>query len=93
MEIKTLLNHYQIVPQKSRRTEYGDLLDLFLPKLNEGRAERKLPLLTHARLARMLKKGGVSQTYLYAFYKECERANNFSAFFWWKLKQYAAHNK
>lgn len=86
--IQKIFETYEVKVLKSRRTERGDLLDDFLKNLNPPRLEAGFDLLTHSRLARDLSRAGLKSTHeLYVFYKECERANIFSAYFWFKLKE------
>lgn len=84
--ISRSLGNLELKIVKSRRTEYGDQLNLFLEKLNPGRVETGRSPLTHARLARTLKRGKIPPSFLYAFYQECNNARNFASYFWWRVK-------
>lgn len=89
MLIKDLFQNWK-VPSRStkRRTQRGDLLDEFLNELNPPRVESGYKELSHAWLSKILKdKKITNEESMYVFYQECKRSNNFSKYFWWKLKQ------
>lgn len=72
------------VKENNRGSQRGDMLDKFLAKLNPSRIAAGYKPLTHARLSMMLSHLHTDQ--LYPFYKDCQRAKNFSAYFHWSLK-------
>lgn len=59
-------------------------MEKFLERVNRGRTESGYPAITMKRLAHMLAHIPTDQ--LYPFYRDCERAQKFSAYFWWSLK-------
>lgn len=78
-----LFNKKKIKIQKGG-SESGELLDRFLDKLNPLRIEARYHALTHARGSKLLE--GVPTEGLHPFYRDCERAQNFSKYFWWALR-------
>lgn len=74
--------HFKFEEKKSRRSEKGDLIDTFLLKINEARVKDGFKKVSFGRMAKLLKGQD-----LYPFLKECERAKNFSKYFWFKIKQ------
>ena len=66
----------------------------FLDELNKGRGKgTKWKEYTAGRLMGMLGKAGMSKQGYRNFLVDCQKANNFSAFFHWKLKQIKSNNK
>jgi hypothetical protein len=59
---------------------------MFLERLNRCREQsaKQLKPLTYGRLAKTFEK--VPTGDLYPFYRLCEQAKSFSAFFWWSFK-------
>lgn len=84
--MNSLLNNYTFEITSSRRTERGDLIDGFLEKLNPSRIENGYKPLRFALLSKMFSERRMDKHQIYAFYKDCERAKNFSSYFWWALK-------
>ncbi len=78
------MSRFQVV-QGNRGSTRSDLLDRFLERLNPPRLAAGYRPLSHGRLAAMFK--GVPTGDLYPFFKDCERANDFSRFFWWSFKE------
>lgn len=72
-------------PLKSPRSERGELIGLFLERLNNDRLGSKYKPLTAARVGMMLRF--LKTPDLRAFFRECEYAGNFSKFFWWRFKE------
>lgn len=83
---QSLLQGYKVVVKKTRRTERGDLLELFLSRINPARLEKKLTPLSIAFMSRFFSMRKMDVSQVYQFYKDCDRANNFSAYFWWSTK-------
>lgn len=86
-EIKDLFSNYRIaVPSTGRHSERGDLITKFLEALNPPRLEIGLKPLSPAYISWKFAsvKMGVDQ--IYRFYKDCERAKNFSSYFWYAFK-------
>ncbi len=82
-----LFSRYRFSTVKSRNTEYGDMLNKFLDKLNPDRVSNNFSPLAIGRLAGELKRAKYATSQLYAFYQECERAKNFSSYFWFRIKE------
>jgi hypothetical protein len=84
----TLFRKYQKVPDKRHRSERGDLVEIFLSRLNPGRKAKGYPLLSHGRLAYLLT--GIKTADLYYLLSVCNDAERrgypFSAIFWRELK-------
>lgn len=77
------LSRFQV--EKGHHGSYrGDMLEKFLARVNLGRQESGYPPFTMKRLAFMLSH--VPTWQLEPFWRECERARCFSAFFFWSLK-------
>lgn len=72
-------------------SERAELIGQFLVRLNQARVGTKWKPLTARAVA--VKLGHVPTRDLYAFLKECERAQSFSAFFFWALKSHDVHRK
>jgi hypothetical protein len=70
--------------EKSSSTERGMYYDMFLARLNPPRLAGGFNKLSPAFLAKKLQ--GIPTADLHAFYQQCERANNFSRYFWWALR-------
>ncbi len=78
----SLFSKYEnMKPSKSRRSLEGDMIMMFMEKLNAGREETGYPKITFGRMKKLLKPYD-----MYVFYMQCEGANNFGRFFWWKIK-------
>lgn len=60
-------------------------INKFLVRINPDRILKGYRELQYPAMASMFQK--IPTDDLYAFYRECEKAKNFSAFFWWKMKQ------
>lgn len=72
-----------VATEKSRKTERGELMRYFQTYLNASRAHAKLPLLTMARMGRILQ--GIPTKDLYYLKSICSKAKNFSKKFWWEI--------
>lgn len=70
-------------PQKAPRSEREELVGMFLERLNNARLGTKYKPLTGRAVA--VKLSHIPTGDLWAFYQQCERANNFSAYFFWAL--------
>ena len=68
---------------KTRATERGELMGYFCTKLNRSRVEDGLPLITMARMGKLLEK--IPTKDLYYLKSVCDSALNFSKKFWWLL--------
>jgi hypothetical protein len=81
----TDLSRFKVV-QGNRGSARGDVLDMFLSRLNPDRVAKGFKPLTHSRLSVML--AHIKETDdLHAFYRQCDQAGiPFSAFFHWSLK-------
>lgn len=76
-----------IATSHSYRSEFGDMLDQFLGRINPDREKAGYTKFNHARLATELKRAKIPPSYLYTFYKNCEQARDFSRFFHWFLRE------
>lgn len=84
---QSLLQGYKLQETKrTRRTERGDLLDLFLNRLNPERTRSGYKPLSVAFLSRFFSERHMSVPQIYQFYRDCERANDFSKYFWYMTK-------
>lgn len=79
------------VKKGNRGSRRGEMLDKFLDRLNAARVGTKYKPLSIKRVAMML--AHVPTDDLYPFYKDCERAKTFSAYFHWALKPENAYAK
>lgn len=87
LAVKDLFQNYKIVTHTNkRRSERGDLINLFLETLNPPRIEHGLKLLNPAFLSMKFSSIKLSTPDMYRFYKDCQRSNNFSRYFWWSMK-------
>jgi hypothetical protein len=78
----SLFSKYEnMKPSKSRRSPEGDMILMFMERLNMGREETGYSKITFGRMKKYLK--GYD---MYVLYMECERAKSFGKYFWWKLK-------
>ncbi len=73
----------QVEKSKTRKTERGELMRYFQTYLNASRAKAKLPLITMARMGRILQ--GIPTKDLYYLKSICSRAKSFSKKFWWEI--------
>ena len=64
------------------RSERDEQLTLFYEKINADREGFK-PV-SYPRLAKLLEHLPTNE--MYTFYRNCERANHFQKYFWYKLK-------
>lgn len=85
MEIPTATTEKYSRPAAAKnlpRNEWEEQLDNFLKKLNPDRTASGFLPYTHARLARLLKKAGISDSAgAYLFYRQCETGRSFSRLF------------
>jgi hypothetical protein len=79
------LSRFKVV-KGNRGSARGEVLDMFLNRLNPSRVAAGYKPLSHSRLAVML--AHIKQVdELHAFYRQCDQAGiPFSAFFHWSLK-------
>lgn len=77
---------------KTRKTERGELMQYFRTYLNASRAHANLPLLSMARMGRILQ--GIPTKDLYYLKSVCDKAKSFSKKFWWEIdpKKHAPEN-
>ncbi|MBM3272604.1 hypothetical protein FJY94_05020 [Candidatus Kaiserbacteria bacterium] len=68
---------------KTRATERGEMMRYFVSKLNPGRAADGLPLITMARMGKMLEQ--IPTKDLYYVRSVCDKAPNFSKKFWYLM--------
>ena len=88
--ISSLFSKYEgllsVAPVKTRRSERGDLIDMFLLKLNPERVSKGYKPLSFAFVSKFFKDRKMDIPQIYAFYRDCERAKNFGSYFWWSCK-------
>jgi len=79
--------------EKSRKTERGELMRYFRAHLNVSRHADGLPLISMARMGKILE--GIPTADLYYLKSVCDKANNFSKKFWWEVdpKKHASENR
>lgn len=82
-ERKELEKRYRRGLKSKTASERAELIEKFLTRLNKAREGTPYPPLKPAAIA--FKLSHIPTSDLYAFYKECERAKNFGAYFWWAL--------
>lgn len=83
LQIGNLLSNYT-VEKANIRSERDELVQKFLERLNQAREGTKYKPLTARAVA--IKLSHVPTRDLWAFYKQCEQAKSFSAYFFWALK-------
>jgi hypothetical protein len=66
-----------------KKTERGELMRYFVTHLNASRAHANLPLITMARMGRILQ--GIPTKDLYYLKSICSKAKHFSKKFWWEI--------
>jgi hypothetical protein len=69
--------------RKTRATERGELMKYFCSRLNPGRAADGLPLITMARMGKMLEN--IPTKDLYYLRSVCDKSTNFSKKFFWEI--------
>ena len=69
--------------KKSKATQRGELMRFFQRHLNYSRAHDKLPMLTMARIGKILE--GIPTNDLYYLKSVCSQAKSFSKKFWWEI--------
>ena len=69
---------------KSKETERGELMQYFRQRLNLERNKDGYPIITMARMGKLLEK--IPSKDLYYLKRVCDDAKNFSKKFWWELK-------
>jgi len=82
-QIKFDLSRFK-VEKNLRGSRRGEMIDKFLSRINPSREAGGYKPLTPAALNRMISHIPTDQ--LYPFYKDCERAKNFSKYFFWSIK-------
>ena len=75
------INRFEIKRGGSQR---GEMIDRFLEKLNPPRRASGYKELTPAGLNRLISHIPTEQ--LYPFFRDCERARNFSKYFFWSIR-------
>ena len=81
--MKHISAHIKCTFSKARQTERGELMRFFCKELNESRHDDGLPLITMARMGKMLEN--IPTKDLYYIKRVCDEAQNFSKKFWWLL--------
>ena len=66
-----------------RQTERGEMMKYFCEQLNPGRKRDGLPVITMARMGKILE--GIPTKDLYYLKRVCNDSPNFSKRFWWEL--------
>lgn len=85
LDIKTIYStRHKTYEEAVVRSERGELAEKFRARLNETRKGAGFAQITPARMMMLVQ--GIPNDDLYAFYRQCEQAKNFSAFFWWSVK-------
>lgn len=80
MNIQDLINQKSFVVEKKRTSERAELLKSFLEKLTDKQGKPYRPAFIGMKLAH------VKTPDLYFLLKECEKADNFGAMFWYLLR-------
>lgn len=78
-----LFQKYQLAKPKIR-SERDELLQMFIDRLNQARVGTKFKPLAARSVA--IKVAHIPTSDLWAFYRQCEQAKSFSAYFFWALK-------
>lgn len=78
-----LLRTRKPVPQKIRGPR-DELIQKFTDRLNQARVGTKFKPLTCRAVA--VKLSHLPTSDLWPFYRQCESARSFSAYFWWALR-------
>lgn len=68
---------------KTRQTERGEMMRYFVSRINPGRAADGLPLITMARMGKMLEN--IPTKDLYYLRSVCDKSTNFSKKFFWEM--------
>lgn len=68
---------------KTRQTERGEMMRYFVSRINPGRASDGLPLITMARMGKMLEN--IPTKDLYYLRSVCDKSTNFSKKFFWEI--------
>ena len=86
--ISSMFSKYENMTVQSRThtSERGELIDSFLNRLNPPREERKLKPLRAGFLSKFFADRKMDNHQIYAFFKDCDRAKNFSSYFWWSTR-------
>lgn len=74
----------QIATTPLFRSERDELIQTFTDRLNAARKGTKWKPLTCRAVA--IRLSHLSVTDMRDFYRECQRAKSFSAYFWWALR-------
>ncbi len=74
----------KITVVKGPRSQREEMIEKFRARINEGRAGTKYRPLSHVAVKLKLQHVE-SEHELYAFYKDCEGAKSFSAYFFYAL--------
>jgi len=69
--------------KRDRATERGELMKYFMEKLNVSRPQVGLPLLSMARMGRLLMATPTED--LYYLKTVCDQSKDFSKKFWWEV--------
>ena len=77
------LNKFK-VDSNLRGSQRSEMIEKFLKRINPDRERGGYKPLTPAALNRMISH--ISTDQLYPFYKDCERANHFSKYFFWSIR-------
>jgi len=81
--MRHIRDHLKHALKRTRETERGELMKYFCDRLNTSRRRDGLPLVSMARMGKMLEK--IPTKDLYYLKTVCDKAQNFSTKFWWEL--------
>ena len=79
----TNLSRFQVV-KGNRGSQRAELIEKFLERVTATRQANGFRAISPARMGKMLAHIPTDQ--LYPFYRDCERARSFTAYFHWSLK-------
>lgn len=79
-----LFQKYQATQPVLIRSERDEILQKFIDRLNQARIGTKYKPLSGRAVA--IKVSHIPTSDLHAFYRQCEQAKSFSAYFFWALK-------
>lgn len=82
----TLFNKYlghNLKPHTSHDTERGQLMEYFCKKINAGRAGTRFPMISMARMGKLLEQ--IPTKDLYYLKRICDDSRVFSQRFFWEL--------
>ena len=62
----------------------NELIGKFVDEINKTSFKKVTPVFVATKISKTGRRG---EQDLYTFFKECERARDFSSFWWWSIKQ------